>query len=89
MHSGQARRTSEDLGVVVAQSQGAHCHDLRDGAEPEDLWVPESLEIPEALRRVPACTSIGSLQTSRFVLIVTRVVGTRSRTLMGDGCIVQ
>lgn len=65
MHSGQAKRTSEDLGVVVAQSQGAHCHDLRDGAEPEDLGISESLKIPEALRRMPACTTIGRLETSR------------------------
>ena len=64
--SGQAGRTSENLGVVVAQGKGAHCHDLRDGTEPEDLGISESLEIPEALGRVPTRTiSACRLQTFR------------------------
>ena len=61
VHSGYQTRTSEDFGVVVTQSQGAHCHDLWDGTEPEDLWISEFLEIPEALRRMPTCTTKGRI----------------------------
>ena len=29
--------TCEDLVIVVAHGQGSNCHDLGDGAEPENL----------------------------------------------------
>ena len=63
IHSGQPGRTGKNLGVVVAQGKGGHCHDLRDGTEPEDLGISEFVKVPEALRCMPTRTTKGKLQT--------------------------
>ena len=47
-------QTSEDSRVVVAEGQGGYGHDLWNGAEAEDLVVPQPYHVLQGMWGVPA-----------------------------------